>query len=198
MSPTEICNMSLGRIGAVRINSYDSDGSPNAIHCRLHFWQSMFFVMKSFDWPFARARAELSAHTSTPAFEWDYQYLLPSDFLSMRKNYTESPSEWPDLRCEIEGDYLMTNDSEVDLKYTKKVTDTAKFDPMFIEVAYLHLTTKLVPPIAGVEATGLMDRLEKELDKKINKTRTKILQENNKGGRSDWNYAHYGSRSFPR
>jgi len=193
MTPTEICNMSLDRVGAARITSFDNSNTAEGIACRLHFWHTVNYLLESFDWPFSRGRAILSQSTDDPAFEWDNQFLLPSDFLAMRHNYTESKSSFPDERWEIEGNMLMTNDSEVSLKYTKKVTDTSQFSTLFIELLVLTMAFKMLPKIAGTEAASLTKTIGEELTYKTNKARSKTLQDGNTSGRSDWNYAHYGS-----
>lgn len=195
MTETEICNMALSRIGANRINDYATSATPEGKACRLHFWQSVNELLESFDWPFARARQSLSPSVDTPDFEWGYQYALPADFLSLRKNFTADDSEYVDCRWEIEGGFLMTDDSEVELKYTRKVTSINEFTPMFVGILKLHLTYNLIPAICGANAPVLTETIEKELTKKINKARTKHLQESNTSGRSDWHYARYGSRT---
>jgi len=187
--------MSLGRIGSKKLTNYTTDSSTEAEACRLHFWHTVNFLLESFDWPFARARSELTASETTPDFQWGYQYALPDDFLCLRHNYTESESEYVDCRWEIEGTYLMTDDSEVDLKYTKKITDTTLFPPLFIEVLVLQLAYKLIPMVAGTEARTLTETIERELVAKTAKARTKYLQESNTSGRSDWHWARYGSRT---
>lgn len=195
MTETEICNMSLGRIGANRINDFQTSSSVEAIACRLIFWPTVNYLLESIDWPFARARAHLSESIDIPSFEWEHQFILPSDFLCLRANYSESPSDYVNGRWELEGNKILTNDTEVDLKYTRKVTSVNEFSPLFIEVLKLQLAFNLIPMIAGISAPALTEVIYGELNQKINKARTRIMQESNSSGRSDWHYAHYGTRT---
>ena len=85
-SPTSICNQSLGKLGAKRINdlSDTTDTKPEAIQCRLHYEPTRDALLRSHWWRFARDRAVLSQDTNDPAFEWDNQFILPNDFLRFR------------------------------------------------------------------------------------------------------------------
>ena len=149
MGPTEICNMALGRLGAKRINDYDdaSDTKPEAIQCRLHYEQTRDALIRSHWWRFARARATLSANATDPDFEYDYAYDLPVDFLRMKKPYEADGVTELLYTYSLEGKQLLSNETSMDIKYIKKVTDPNQFDPLFIEVLVLQLALKMVMPL---------------------------------------------------
>ena len=149
MGPTEICNMALGRLGAKRINDYDdaSDTKPEAIQCRLHYEQTRDALIRSHWWRFARARATLSANATDPDFEYDYAYDLPVDFLRMKKPYEAYGVTELLYTYSLEGKQLLSNETSMDIKYIKKVTDPNQFDPLFIEVLVLQLALKMVMPL---------------------------------------------------
>jgi len=158
MSATDICNMALGWLGAKRITSLD-DGSVQAIHCKLHYEQTRDALLRSHWWRFASARASLSQDTDTPDFEYDYQYSLPSDFLRLKSVFSENGTATENTRYSyaIEGNKILTDDEEsdntLDIRYIKRVTDTAQFDPLFTEVLILKLALKLVGPLDAGQAT---------------------------------------------
>ena len=152
-SNTSICNMSLARIGAKRITSYEdsTDTDKAAIYCRLFYTQTVKSLMRSHLWRFARDRATLSQDTSDPEFQWTYAYLLPSDFL--RHILVYDGSDLPEGRTyvsyELEGNRLLIDESSVYLKYIKWVESPADWDVLFIETIILQLASKLVLPLAG-------------------------------------------------
>ena len=158
-SNTSICNMSLARIGAKRINSYEdsTDTDLAAIYCRLFYTQTVKSLMRSHLWRFARTRSILSQDTSDPEFQWEYAYLLPSDFL--RHILVYDGSDLPEGRTyvsyELEGNRLLIDESSVYLKYIKWVESPADWDVLFIETIILQLASKLVLPLSGAGPEGL-------------------------------------------
>lgn len=130
---------------------------------------------------------------SIPDFEWDYQFALPSDYSRMRSNYSESAGDEPEMRWCIEGDLLLTNDDEAQIRYIKIVTDPDEFDDLFKEVLVLLLAKKLINTLAGTNTTSLKEDINKDLDKALSKARNVCRQENNTSGYSGWTNARYGS-----
>ena len=193
LSETSICNKALGKIGAKRINDFGdtSDTKPEAIQCRLHYEPTRDALERSHSWRFARARAELSQDEEDPDFEWDNQFILPTDFLRFRSIYEEAGTTSKSRRHAIEGQRLLTDLSEVSLRYIKKVTDVTEFDPLFVEVLVLRLALKLVGPLAGGDPK-LQDTLQRELNTLMPKVQAVDSDETDVGGRSDWNLARHG------
>jgi len=152
MGPTEVCNMSLARIGAKRINDFDdaSDTKVEAIYCRLFYNKTRDALMRSHLWRFAKARVALSADTVTPAFQWDYQFHLPNDFLRLVSVFDDSDTVdgRPLDSYELEGKMLMMNSSSVNLRYIKQVDDVNEWDPLFLEVFVLAFAKKLIIPLS--------------------------------------------------
>ncbi len=202
ISNTSICNMALGKIGAKRINDFDdtSEDSTVAIQCRLHFEQTRDSLIRFHSWRFARARKTLSQDTVTPDFEWNFQYFLPNDFMLMRSIFEDKFSDSNFQNYALEDDLLLTNDEEMEIRYVKKVTDPAKFDPLFVEVLILQLALKLIGPLAGGAA-----RLQKTLQEELKAIMPSVLaidgQETNTAGRAEsstWNDARFGNTTgFP-
>lgn len=192
---TKICNMALGRLGALRINSFEDtdEDSTQAIQCRLHFEQTRDALLRSFSFRFARARATLEAHTDTPDFEWSLQYILPVDFLAMRSIYEGRYSRENVSSYDLEGKMLLSNDTTMEIRYTRKVEDASQFDPLFIEVLTLLLADKMVGPLAGGDA-----RIQKKIDAALEKVMPAVRaldgQETNTEGIADlqtFNNARY-------
>ncbi len=193
LSETKICNAALGKIGSVRINDFDSDDTPEAIACRLHYEITRDSLIRSHFWRFASARASLSPDTVTPKFEYSRQFILPTDFLRLKSVFSNSGLVTRNITFSyaIEGQRLLTDDSDVNLRYIKKVTDVTKFDPLFVEVLILQLALKIIAQLAGGDPK-MTQVLLTELSVLMPRVRTLDRQETNTRGRVDldtWNNA---------
>jgi hypothetical protein len=144
--------MALAGLGATRINSFEdaSETKNEAIYCRLFYEQTKKALLRSHFWRFARARAQLSESTDSPAFEWDNQFQLPNDFLRVRSVFQDNATAGNITvnSYALEGNLLLTNETSIDLRYIKDVTDPTEFDPLFIEVFVLMLRLKLAMPLS--------------------------------------------------
>lgn len=124
-SKVGICNRALQHLGAPPLVSLDDD-HPNARRCNVAYEPRRDALLRAHPWSFARARTILAAETTTPAFGYDKQFQLPSDFARIIGPTT-------DLDCQIEGRKLLANDSSFNLVYVRKVEDEGEFDPLFAE-----------------------------------------------------------------
>jgi len=127
-------------------------------------------------------------YNTRPAFQYSYQYALPADFDRFRNLWRRTHQHWT-----IEGNLLLTDDSEVDALYVKKVTDPDDFDPLFTEILILQLALKLLHPLAGTKTSTLKQGLQWELVEALKRAKAICRAETEDAGRSDWNLARYGS-----
>ncbi len=192
-SNTSICNQALGKLGSKRINNFEdtTENSTEAIQCRLHFEPTRDALLRSHSWRFARDRKVLSQDTEDPAFEWDNQFILPTDYLRFRSIDEETGFTSRKNRHAIEGQRFLTNFSSVNMLYIKKVTDASQFDPLFVKLFTWLLADEMIGPLAGGDA-----RIQKKIDAAIKvltaKAQAVNLDETDVGGRSDWNLARHG------
>jgi len=182
----DISNMSLGRIGGKSF-TLAVQTSTEGVQANLWYTHCRDSLLRSYDWPFSKARATLELHPDAPTFEWDHAYQLPDDYLRMRSNYSIDDTNDVDDRYVIEGDLLLTNEDEAQIRYVRKVTDPAEFDPLFKEILILTLALKLLFPIAGTSAITMQMhiQLNQELAILTGKARTIAFQESNVTGRND-------------
>jgi len=188
-----VCNQALDRIGSKNF-AYATQATVNAneaAKCDTIYDQTRDALLRSFEWPFASARKTLSQEVNDPDFEWDYRFRLPDDFLRFKSDYGLDDSYDVDARFAIEGDYILTNNDEIDLKYIKKVTDPDDFDPLFTEVLILTLAKKLIPALAGTKSPTLLEDVGNDLKEALSHARTVCRQETNVSGRSDWRQARH-------
>jgi hypothetical protein len=137
-SPLEICNSALTKLGGRRIDSL-TQNIKEARLCNEAYPLLRDELLQSHPWNFATARVELAQLTSIPAFDYDYEYQLPSDCL--RVIDIENPDY--DIKWEVSGDKLLSNEETVKIKYIKKETNTSKFSPVFIQALSLRLAWDL-------------------------------------------------------
>jgi len=153
-SETDLLNDALCQIGASFIVAID-DGTINAIHCQTFYPKLRDDLLRSAHWRFAAAREELVQDVAKPLFEFAFQYSLPADFLKIRE-YNGASLDTTNLalferatvrRFEIEGQKLVTNDGEVKIVFTKRITDPNIFDSLFYQTLTTWLASKLANAI---------------------------------------------------
>lgn len=137
-SEVEIVNIGLTLLGSTRITSLDDDIKP-AREAKALFSHARDAVLGGYDWTFAFARAQLPALVDVPLFQFAYKYQLPSDCLRAimvgeyyagidLTDYRGAPTE----EFAIEGREILTDlGAPLNLKYVKRVTDTALFHATF-------------------------------------------------------------------
>lgn len=97
--------------------------------------------LRAHRWKFALKRTQLSALADAPAFGYSLQYELPSDYLALVQvgefyvRGTKQRAPWS-----VEGGRIHTDmGAPLALRYVSRVTDTAKFDALFVEVLACRL-----------------------------------------------------------
>ena len=130
------------------------------------------------------------ANTS-PDYEWDYQYELPSDYLRLIKVYEDDGTDGAEYRYKIEGTRILTNYDTMNINYVYRVTDPTLFSDMFSEVLILRLALKLVIPLKGAVQDAFFAGIAEEL--KIREAHARVVdgQENNTSGQQDYLLARY-------
>lgn len=151
---TDCLNDALGQIGASRITAID-DGSINANFCSTFYPALLDMILRLAHWNFASGRAVLAQDPVPPLFQFTFSYPLPSDFIKIRDyngvamSFVPSNLAYfiPPQVYAIEGHFLYTNDGEVKITYTKRVTDPNLWDPIFYQIVATWLSSKLASAI---------------------------------------------------
>lgn len=128
-SEVAICNLALAGIGrGAQITSLD-EASQAARACKVRYPFARDAVLRAYDWNFASKRAELPKNATAPSFEFANAYDLPADCLLVRSVYLGEADMWV-----VEGRQILTDLGDpIQIKYTKRETDTAVFDPLFVD-----------------------------------------------------------------
>lgn len=150
-SETGIVNLAIGRLGSTgRITSLD-DTTANAVRAKAVWQYIRDEVLEDFPWKFAKTRAALAKDSTDPAFGFDCRYVLPYDCLKVLSTSEDQPDN--PLVYEIESGYLLTDydNSSQDLYilYTKRVTDTTKYSPSFVNALAYRLAAELAMAITN-------------------------------------------------
>ncbi len=98
--------------------------------------------LRAHRWKFAMCRTRLSALVEAPEWGYQYQYELPADFLGLvqvneiyLRSGTKQRAPWA-----IEGRRLLTDiPAPLAVRYIARITDTATFDPLFVDALACRL-----------------------------------------------------------
>lgn len=168
MTEGEICTVALGRVGEKQSVDNLTGNTTSAKLCRAVYAMARDAALEEYPWPFAARRAVLAVEAdssdddeSRATAGWTYTYRLPADLLCPR--YIETgllnPAADQQIAFSLEDDsdvgpVLLTNKQDAELVYTRKVTETGKFTPLFTDalawrVAYELSFSLPVKPAVG-------------------------------------------------
>jgi len=166
---TSICNSALIKLGAERINSL-SETNKRARLCNEQYNKVRDEVLRAHPWNFALKRASLGTLTTTPLFEYDYEFQLPSDCLRVLSLHDNT------ILWAIEADRkLLSDSSEVKIKYISRVTATAEYDSQFLEALSFRLAADLSYSL--VQSSALSQKLLAEYESVLSAARSIDAQE---------------------
>ena len=158
-SQIQICNMALRRIAEQPINSL-TEGSEQANVLSDVFDFVYMEELRSYPWRWATATDELSELSSETAPDFAYVHQLPADYLQMQliidKARGVTYDTWDELygrwslrnnEWEIRESKLYSNWSDLQIKYTKLITDYSKLDPTFVDAFAWRLAHEIAPSL---------------------------------------------------
>lgn len=141
-SKVEIMNMALVILGEQRIASPTED--VKAARELSAVWDiSRRALLRAYRWGFAMKRVALAASATAPAFQFDYQYQLPADFVRLDSvgDYFVGAS-LTDYRTTDESAFALANTTSgtvietsiappLNVRYVADIETTTFFDPLF-------------------------------------------------------------------
>jgi len=167
-SVVEICNSALNVLGANNITSLTED-SKNARLCNQRYEPIRDAVFREHTWNCLVKRVELAQDVASPAFEYTYQYTLPSDcirVLSIGGNHNGTSSNLDGgQKFKVEGRKIVTDEQTVFLIYSAKITDPNEYDTLLIESIVARLAAELCYAITS--STTLANSLKQEYLEKL-------------------------------
>ena len=165
-----ICSNALRRLGDDPITSL-TDDTERARLCNSLYAPARDAVLRSHPWNFAITRATLAQLSTTPAYEYAYQYSLPTDPYCLRV----LSMEYQDYVFKIEhlagtGRVLLTDESTAKILYIARVSDTAQFDSLFVDALTAKLAADLSYPVTN--STSLQLQMHKLYELKLSEARS--------------------------
>jgi len=162
VSKIAICNSALLKVGEERISSIDENNKRAKI-LKEQYEKVRDDVLRSHPWNFALKRVQLAQSTATPSYGFDYYYVIPSDCLRILEVS-------PDMKYQVEGGLLLSDETTVKIRYIAKITDTTHYDPNFVEAFALRLAADIAYPL--VNSVNLKQSLLGEYSAFIQDART--------------------------
>jgi hypothetical protein len=145
VSETSICNQALSWLGQGRIESLQ-EPSRSAEFCADNYPFIRDSVLEDGYWSFAVGRV-VSTVADQPAWDSElYLHPIPLDWVSVEKVVDTSKCE---ISWEVEGRDVLAPLTTVWMRGTRRITDTGKFSPLFVQAVAARLAVDLAIPIAG-------------------------------------------------
>lgn len=155
----DICNQALDLVRAAPVVSL-SEASANSEACNRLYPQCRDAMLAMHDWRFATARRVLSLLDVTAPKEWLYVYQWPTDCIRARyvepyvvgattEYYKDGQIFHPTrqvfgaARFERRQDQIFTDLAQAVLIYTKRITETGAFPPLFTDALAARLAVRL-------------------------------------------------------
>ena len=168
-----ICNRALQKVGANRILAL-TDNSREARSCNNAYDSVRQALLRKYRWNFATTRVVLAPDSNAPAYDYLYQFTLPSDCLRIILP-NDNTLDW-----QVEGRKILTNGGtqssaiegasltggtgtsssvSLRLRYISDVVDPNIFDAMFREALAFKLAIEMCDELtqSNAKKQGLRD-----------------------------------------
>lgn len=151
-SKIEIVNISMTLIGEDTIVSLTGDLGERERKVNALFDITRDEVLSAFPWGFAKKQQALALNSIAPVFtdEFAYAYAVPSDCLRILSAQGQTTFKRV-------GDKVFSNESPLLVEYIRRITDTAKWDGVFINAFSAKLAMKLAYSLT--DSTSLTEML---------------------------------------
>ena len=134
-----ICNNALIKLGQDTIISLTED-SKAARTCNQLYEDTRDAVFRAHPWNSLIKRVELAQLSTSPAYEFEYEYQLPTDCLRV---LSTDKVEYETELFKIEGRKLLSDDTAVSILYVAKITDPNEYDTLLREAIAARLAAEL-------------------------------------------------------
>ena len=155
----------LDIIGSEAVLESFTEQSPAARKVALFYDQTIEETLEAFDWGFARKSQLLSASAVDPVNSWIYRYDEPEDCVAPRRILSPlgRKADYPPFEKEIiDGDIktILTDVEKARLQFTKRITNTLLFSPLFVSAARHRLGYYIAPSLLGRNARAVQGDME--------------------------------------
>lgn len=149
-SVIQVANRALTKLGAARIISLD-DNNKQARSISNCFEDLRDAELRAHRWQFSIKRSSLAASAEAPAYGFQNQFPLPSDFLRLDMIADQYPDAIMDdyigtetAEWAIEGNMILTSMSApLKIRYVAQVTDPNDWDALFREALACRIAAEI-------------------------------------------------------
>lgn len=157
----DIVNRALVKLGADRITAL-SDNTKNAREANAIFDLVRDAELRKNIWRFSivRAQIDFDAGAPTPAYGYAYSYEKPSSMLRLIQVGDYYPGgeivdyvDGETAPYAVEGDYILSDEGNgIYVRYVAQITDTTKYDSLFVEAFACKLAMELAEAITASDS----------------------------------------------
>ena len=171
-SETDVANVALRLIGQTPITNR-TDGTANGNIIDDIFDDIRDDCLRYNPWNFATKRVELAKSSTAPAFEFDFAYPLPADWIRTVSVHSNDNGYGVILhRMEKTGTQrtIVCSSQQLFLRYIYRETDPTLWSSDFRRVVSLAIARDLAVPIAS--SNVLQDQLNKQFERAMARARS--------------------------
>jgi hypothetical protein len=170
VTKTGICNSALVKVGADIISAI-TQNTASAIALNAIYDSVRDEELRKHPWNFAIKRALLAPTSTTPTYNFDYEYDVPNDCLRILDLSDDVDSEGDDdFEFQIEGGKLLSNESSLYVRYIRREDDESEWDACFAEVMAWRLAREVAYKLT--QSVTLVDAMQKGYEQAIKEART--------------------------
>ena len=173
ISKVSIVNSALIKVGSETIIAL-TDDNKRAKLCNARIDNAIAEVLRMGNWSCARERVSLTPTTTTPDFEYTYEYNLPADLVKIERIAPEISN----LDYKVQGNKLLTDEGSLDIVYIKQPTDLDDLDHLCADAISTWLAKEIC--FALTSDKELKRLLLQEFNVMLSKGRTADSQEGKK------------------
>lgn len=166
-----ICSNALIKLGDRPIDSFDESNYPGGldrVRIAANLWPTVRdSILRSHPWNCAIKRVSLSPEITTPAFGYDTQFILPSDWL---RNVEINGVSADAVDYAVESGRLLLNETVLYLRYVWRNDDPSSWDPMLVDAVETAMAMEMAYPITN--SNSLRAEMQGTLMEKLRKART--------------------------
>jgi hypothetical protein len=163
-SEVETINSALNMLGATNIISRGED-SKSARVTNQRFDAVRDAVFRAHPWNCLVTRVALTSDSDSPAFDWSYQFTLPTDPYCLRVMRLD----YLDIEFRVEGRKILCDESTINMVYLARVTDPNEWDSLLVETIAARLAADV--SFAMVQSTSLTSTLYALYENKLSEAR---------------------------
>jgi len=172
-SAIEICNLALAQLGQTKITNLLAPTNASEELCALHYPLVRDALLEQAEWSFSIARHTFD-NGATSSANWGYSCRFPigNDFLRILfvSNNQDEEQYNPSFRWAKEDNAILADSKVIYVKAIKRVEDTTKFPPMFVQAISSRLALELCIPLT--ENQKLYSQLERSYFNKVQSAAT--------------------------